>query len=1078
MIPHIRSSMSVPRLIRTASIALVAGLVIYATWRGIASQRNFDHSDAGATVHTQADLQGPSSDQSPNRSGQDSPLSDASTTENRQPAPVRFQLLSTSAKPVPDALVSWSRPSAEFVAACGNWPDLDWDSLERETQVARSDAQGWVAFDSIPHEPGASAAVLWITPTDHLARGLRLTSPSSNLDLPPSVELTPSGPLKVRVIGADGAHAVGATVVEHFDLSKADSAPSENTIDARRLLRRTATTDEKGQALLYPLDGASWIYATLGDRRSQVWKGSAPADVVLSLRQVFTAAGRVFLPSGTPLDAGLTVRCLVKSWLGFESIEILHVHGDASWGPVQLPLVDCEAFVFQLDGGSLTQENISVKPPSPTEQITVDFHPQPGVSLTVRVVDSQDSNLSQATVTAEWNEQQAWRSMDRKTGPDGVARFASCRPGMTWIRVRCPGYGPQLLDAFDVSAPPTQPIVVRLARAERITGRCVYKAHPVQSFYVTLWQGSANNSNKNDFQNTSDGSFVIEDAPIGDCTLIAISEEHPQTEPKNVTVTAGTTTDVLLEFSDAIAGRGRVVDALSNEPLSGATVETHIRYKDWMMRPWKAPFPVDSKGEFELKAFGAGTNFISVAAHGYATRRIMAFGASGKEIDFGLIGLFSQQSLEVRLRPQHGESTEGSRAELQGMAFVDEQAIPANGILRFDALDPGFYTLRVVLPDRSTLFDHFTLHPGKSLVIDVPLGSRHINVHIVPSSAQSLPENSWLRVCFSSSNGRPIEHYFRIPASNEVEITRVDGEDLVLEVSDPNDVVLGVQHQTLSVDGPSTIEVRLEDKPLEFRVIDISKSPVAAARVTLTLPSDRSGWLRDVETDGDGRCSATGNFPESLYVSVHHASLGLLPSTLVDVGPSARRPIEITLAPDLDLQALVFERQTPVPAIQAAAHDQRGLGFGLGETSSDASGLLRWRPVSKGDYRIDVRHPGYWPVDQDIHLTSDSPPIPIQVRRLGNVEIVVKNNYGNALDGAAIDLYSEEMKAWVSAWIQSGLVPSPASGMITSSEGCLRVNGLPNGEFRWRVTPPGGTAREGAFTVAPQTTTQQEIQVL
>jgi hypothetical protein len=173
------------------------------------------------------------------------------------------------------------------------------------------------------------------------------------------------------------------------------------------------------------------------------------------------------------------------------------------------------------------------------------------------------------------------------------------------------------------------------------------------------------------------------------------------------------------------------------------------------------------------------------------------------------------------------------------------------------------------------------------------------------------------------------------------------------------------------------------------------------------------------------------------------------------------------LKPDHRLQFLLRERDTPASHIEVWSEDSQGVQYGLASGSTDEQGLADWGPVAVGDYRLDVRQPGYWPSSHRVHLSGDGAPATIQVRRVGSVEFQIKTTLGNTAPGLEVAMRSDESGELLSDWIASGQVIAPSGGPRSNADGRLRLNALPNGPFRWTVTTADGETVEGEVTVPP-----------
>ncbi|MBI5365045.1 MAG: hypothetical protein HZA53_17845 [Planctomycetes bacterium] len=157
--------------------------------------------------------------------------------------------------------------------------------------------------------------------------------------------------------------------------------------------------------------------------------------------------------------------------------------------------------------------------------------------------------------------------------------------------------------------------------------------------------------------------------------------------------------------------------------------------------------------------------------------------------------------------------------------------------------------------------------------------------------------------------------------------------------------------------------------------------------------------------------------------------------------------------------------------------DELGFAVETSARTTDATGSTTWERVGPGKYRLAMKHPGYWPAESVVdHAATDSTQT-LEVRRIGNLELVVKNTLGNPQEGALVELTSVEQSQDVSAWVERGLVTLSRSGWKTGPDGRLRMLGLPNGAYRWRVTPRNGEAREGESVAPPMSTGVVEVRV-
>jgi hypothetical protein len=728
-------------------------------------------------------------------------------------------------------------------------------------------------------------------------------------------------------------------------------------------------------------------------------------------------------------------------------------------------------------GGTVGAESVSIPTPAVDDSTVVDFHPQAGRTLTVHLVGEGRGDLRDGIVSVIWNHEGTWQRLECKTGPDGMARFRNCVLARVWIRARCAGFAATLLDAFDVDKPPAIPLLVSLKSAGKITGRCSHAGAPVSDFEVWFWQGSPDNVGKHIEHNNRDGRFVIDEIPLGEVEMFAMCDDYPQSKLVRLAIGPDIVPDVDFEMPSPLLGRGQVVDAMTGQPLSDAKIQIYSLNRNYKARAWRGPQTVDSKGEFAIEGFSVGDNNMMVSAPGYASRDVSGIGVPGHELAFGLIGLFGKQSVDVQLTSETKVDFTQYKVAIEGLSLNGMKPFPADGHAVYPSLDPGKYTVRVESPDYNLMFDNFLLQPGKDVHVVVPLSARHLRVDIVPSADAPLPPGAILKACFKTTDGRSIEHFYRIAPDSHVDVPRVEGSEIVLQVEEAEEVVLGVEHFALTPTGPDAVTIHLDAQERRFRVVGAAGNRLPGVHVTLTLPGDSSSWTEYLETNGDGECSIRGLMADKVFVQLFENSIGFQPSTLVDLSAMTHEPLELKFAPNAALQVVALERQTPMPAVDLHARDQQGVTLGLEPMSTDSNGIATWKPVGAGDFKISVMHPGFWPSEQLVHCTQGGGPVPIQVRRVGGIEFTARNNYESPMPGLALDVYNVEHNAWASQWIHSGLLVGPTDGLVTDANGRLRLNALPNGPYHWRLTKPDGVPIEGDVTIGANTTASVAVLV-
>lgn len=1000
----------------------------------------------------------------------------------RSASPSRLRILSKDGNPIEAVRGTWVPLASDWFEQTVAWPALDWTRLAKRSRVLSSDANGVMTIDGLPDDDTSMGSVLWLSHPQFVAASIPLTFPAAPLKVPSEVTLEPSAGLRARVIGSDGAPVPGAEVVTMPDLSRDEAhVEGDNPRQVDFVLRSTAVSDSAGHAVLTPLPGNQFVFATLDGRRSEPWTGVGSADIVLKLQSTFSIGGRVEFGTHAPFAADLRVKCSIRRGITETIVDRVPVRPDGTWGSAQLPVVECDSYVFRLRGGSIAEEVVFRTPPQPGENVTVDFHPIAGLDVAVRVTDAAGVDLQDAVVSAHWLVDGEWNSIVTRSRADGIARVRNCLPGTIWIRARKPGFALKTVGELVVTEPPAEPIRVSLDRAGVIEGRCVHADAPVRDFTILFRRPAAETHDQLVVKDSADGSFRIDEAPLGDVILVATSNEFPRATPQIVNVVSDQPSNVTLEFPDVMTGKGRVVDGLTGEPIRDASVQVQVLYPQGRikLRPWKTAQRVDAQGGFEIRGFVEGENEIEVAAPGYANRAVIRIASADTELDFGAIALFAKQSLRVRLHSQSAEDYSGYRASLEGGDYFPERPFSASGTVEFAGLATGVYSLSIIYPDTSLRYEMVRIEAGADVEWDVILHTKPITFEVLPDpDTEPLP---WylLMLNFTNQQSEWSTHNYVVTPGVPLQVDDIVGTRLVVTVRDTTDAqnTLAVREVPLEPTWPSTVQIQLIDRPLTIRVVSATREPISGTRVILMSSDTTTAWNEQLTTDANGECVVNGLDLDNLLVALYHPDYGMRPCASLEGSRSGARTVELVLNPKNELRVVALERTTPAVGVELEAKDIRGVGWGLGRVHTNDHGVAKWGPFEDGDLQVRVRHPGFWPTEQRVPFTGAREAVPMQVRRLGSVEITAKNAYGSAAANVAVDLYSVEQQQWVSEWIRTRLVAGSSTGMRTDDEGRLRVHGLPNGEFRWRATSSTGNVVEGTVQVPPQGVAQLPIAV-
>ncbi len=998
--------------------------------------------------------------------------SDSNAPSNRAALPTRTKL---SADGATDGFeVTWTPLLPTWLQSTYSWPDLDWSVLRDTTKTIAVDKDGSFEINALAPEINTCGSVIWCTRPGFSAKSIILDFPNAPALLPATINLEPSGDLAARVVDMEGRPVSGAHVTQLVYLGREDpKLGSGRELESKFVLRRDLTTGNDGRVKLSNFPVLNWVFADHQGLTSKAWAGTAPAEFELELRSSFTVGGYVSLDSGSIADERASVRACLRNGAEYRSLGRYRVRKDGNWGPAQLPTLPCEAFEFQLEGGELTRPRVVIKPPIAGETVRVDFRAQRGNHLPVCVLDKNGRPVSKANVYAQWMADGQWDQVDAYTDEHGNATLRGLIPGPVYLNVSAPGYVFQRLDAIQLQASRSQCIQVNLERAALVRGRCVHETQPVSEFVLRWWHNAPEDGGEVRVRNEPTGRFEIPEVPPGDVFLFAASKDYPKGEVIHIVADVDQAVEVALELPDALRGHGKVVDAISGEPVKDARIQLFTTLDGRQLEKYNSPSAVDGRGEFLVVGLAPGSNLFDVLAPGYAKRTIVATGRSGETVECGLITLFPKQMIECKLMGDNPAEFHNFSGELWANHPTARVPFSSDGVLRFEAMDPGSYSLRVYFPDNKSyqLFPVY-LSAGKDQFLRVHVNARRMQIHVVPCVGQDLPGDLQLLMTSLSPKGDQVSRYYQVPSTGTVDAMRLEGRIVLTAVSEKS--VISVADFDVGPSLPDVLEFHLRGTPKTFRIVDPAENPLVGVKLTMTRPEDNTGWFWQQSSGQNGEVTLTGVEFSDAWINLSRYPDAVQASIAVSLSTTGA-PVDLVFNPNEVLQVLTLERDAAIPGLELIARDGRS-SFIVGAASSNENGVARWA-LAKGRFRIKLAHPGYWPTEQIVDAGRADEPTPFQVRRLGAIEITVIDIHENPLTGISIDLYSEEMSNWVSMWISAGQVSSPVDGLKTDANGILRLSGLPNGSFRWNAVGPGGKTVEGNVVIAPGGTTKQTIKL-
>jgi hypothetical protein len=198
----------------------------------------------------------------------------------------------------------------------------------------------------------------------------------------------------------------------------------------------------------------------------------------------------------------------------------------------------------------------------------------------------------------------------------------------------------------------------------------------------------------------------------------------------------------------------------------------------------------------------------------------------------------------------------------------------------------------------------------------------------------------------------------------------------------------------------------------------------------------------------------------SLLVMNGDAGYGILGEV-----PAQPFPDEIRCEFDAGLDITVRDRGTPLPGLTVFLEDGERGEVAVELLPTDSTGRVRFGPLIASAYTLTISNPSVWPVAKRVEAQRGGTLVALDVRRRGSASIDVRRG-GAPVVGQVLRIRSEEFETDVHDWVHDGRAVAP-SGLASDAHGRLRVDGLPNGSYRWECAVEEGQVISGRFEVPP-----------
>ncbi|MDG1500245.1 MAG: carboxypeptidase-like regulatory domain-containing protein [Planctomycetota bacterium] len=980
-------------------------------------------------------------------------------------------VVDTAGLPITGASVSWCpisvyRPSLSY-------PGSDWEFVSEATTFLTSDVDGYVELPSNSESvPGA----LWVTASGFEATNAVVQGKGRRAllfeDGRVQVTLTAAVDATVSVLGLEDGQV--AQVVQRVGASGAPGGETE-ALYALFVRERTVSSDPiahfsaAGYAFSY---GAHTLDRSSGDL---LHTGGGAVELAIQQAVAIRCTFRGKAPFGS--NPKITVYGLVEGRLAVNRASRV-LPDELAAETLLVAWMEDESIRLQFEGLGLLTQQVTLLDVRPGVPLEVTFDVLPGIRCDVYVQDNEGHPVEGASVLPSWSNDSdefclgtAFDTTDSK----GHVVVANLPAELFTLWVTHEDYGNSSSGPYLTAAMDRSEITVSMTKPGELRGRVTFQGEPVENFHIASWTGGSQMLGlvSEDFIQSTDGSFLMSTAPVGEVYVLASAANFGQSRVVQVTVSLVDGGDVELELSEPVLGRGTIVDEVTGEPVSGAEV---LGWTSMATTPIETIGPVvrtGSDGSFELQGFAPGAVSASVYAEGFVDAAITAVAEVGGFADFGTIRLMPATPLTVRFVDPGVADWSSYMVSADGVGNLEPQGLSADGVVVLPGARRGEYRFVLTNPSGLRRWERFLVWGVGPWEKTIDFGSSNqYQVHFT-GAGDLLEQGARIYV---SSNGtfRSGKEWSGLvgAGASEVAVTAFGGEEHLVRVFGQQFRQLGSLMIPNEAPSGTVFEMDLS-KPKTGRVQLISGSGQGMEGMELSFRSAQNPncHVASATTDAKGiailECLDEW---EGQLVIQDQARLGMfgLPVALPKDGSVL--VVEWDVVSDLSLR--VHDNGVPLEGLDVWLHTPDGV-ISIDLMNVNSEGYAAHQGLAPGKYLLQPGAPWVWPGDIEVRVTADGfMPSDVEFRRLGGLEFIVTTAAGIPVEGAKFTLGHLELSRDLQGWLTDGLVTG-AESLRSGKDGRLALARIPRGTITWSLA----SGESGKVQILPEGVARVKIVV-
>ena len=922
---------------------------------------------------------------------------------------------------------------------------------ERASVLASTDSSGHFELEmGSALEPG----VVWATAKGFEGASLWVVDGSERL----AFALKSTSELTVQVLD-DGAPTQAWVDVRGFVLRDLVTEDRDTVFPETLLMRRVQVAIEPT-----PFGGIEdcLLQAHVDSRVGALEGPFLDPNVVLDLNAPIQLTGEVF---GLECRLPAQVHVFIEIEEGGEEwLATLPCLPSGKLCPQDVKRFTTGVYRFQLEGQLIPTQIERVDARTLGESHVLSLSVESGVPVRFQVVDDLGEAVEGASCRLVWFDGELGiyevTGSVLQTDSTGHVSFTSVEYASAFLS--CSKVGHAYVEAGPVVGPMETPLIVTLPRAGVIRGHVTFDGTDIERFSVVHYQGTGwGQYDPVVFRDREDGTFELDDVPVGDVELFALAPNYAQSAPITVRVDPGQVTEVELQLEVGGEGSGRVLNAQTREPIPGLEVLRPARSANEVIgMEVDNPISPQPDGRFVVTGLTGQNTRVGFRAEGYpASEAIASLGADG-QYHFGLTLIAPLTELVGKVIAPTDLDPASVQVEVSGAFYAGPMPIPSSGRFEVSGAVPGYVNLEFTWTGGRYSATRFLRGQGPwSATIDLS-GTHRMRLFADGlESFESEADSSSLGfrvIPILAANDRH-KQAFSIPlgdATDQGQLTPglAPGAYQVLLLR-AGQIPLAQAEVQVGATDIADVHLLVKGEMRAVRILDAAGAPVSGMPVR--VPNQvANGALVNTVTDESG-LALLGMLPAgSLALHVGGYSTRQLDLVLDQVG-TREFPTEVVFDPQANARLTVHDRGFPLEGVEVMVESAVTNQTIVWATASEA-GTIEVTGVTPGPIRVLCLSPGVWPEVQTAILSEDEPEVLVEFRRLGALAVHVTDAAGHALTSLDVNLRSLEFDASLSDWIALGKLKLPG-GMLTDSNGSLSISGIPNGDYEWSVADQTGT---------------------